>query len=187
MYVTSRQVEKFVPVAPGMSAIVRCSSPVGTKLLTGFTVQSIAKTDKTGQFILVLTKASDTLLIEWNTDDGEVKLNYINGSVKREDFEFMQIRRGARTLAVTRELTFLDTVREDVKEPIAPGVQLTTHNAKLVVEYVCEDGSIVFRSQRVSSADRNKIYPTKTILVGPSNPDFWRAVHQTIEWEGAKS
>lgn len=187
MYVTSRQVEKYVPVAVGMSAIVSCASPVGSKLLTGFTIQSVAKTDKAGQFLLVLTKASDTLLVAWNTTDGEVNLNYVNGSVKREDFEHMLIRRGSKTLAVTRELTFLDVVREDVSEPLSPGVELTTTNAKLVVEYICEDGSIVFRSTRTSSNDRNKIYPTKTILVGPSSPDFWRAVQQSIEWKEVKS
>jgi len=180
MFVSNRKVQKYVPLTPGKVVDVFLKNNLGEKVLSRFTVQSMAKTSVHGVVLVVLTKAEATLLMEWNVEDGEVKLNYINGAVQKEDFLRMDVIKGRNSVDVSRVLTYLEEVNEEAKEPLVPGSTLSSSSANYVVEYVTSDLSVVLQSTRIGS-DRNKVYPTKTILIGAKNQDFWKSLHQKIE------
>lgn len=180
MFVSERKVQKYVPLTPGKVVDVFLKNNLSEKVLSRFVVQSMAKTSVPGVVLLVLTKSEATLLMEWNVEDAEVKLNYVNGAVQREDFLRMDVVKGRDSFSVSRELTYLSQTTEAVKEPLIPGSTLSSSSANYVVEYVTSDLSVVLQSTRIGS-DRNKVYPTKTILVGAKNQDFWKSLDQKIE------
>lgn len=182
MCVTNRKVVKDVPLIPGIAVNVHVSGLSGAdaRLLNRFIVQSIAVTADSDVSLVVLTKDEATLLMEWNTSSGEVRLNYINGSVRKHDFQWMDVIRGSKLCAVSPQMTYLAEMTESGKEPISPGIKLSSSSANYVVEYVTSDLSVVLQSTRIGS-DRNKVYPTKTILVGAKNQEFWKSLDQKIE------
>lgn len=180
MHVTSRKVQKYTPVTPGKMVNVFLKNNISEKVLSNFTIQSVAKTTIPDVVLLVLTKAEATLLMEWNVESGDVKLNYVNGLVQREEFLRMDVVKFRDSFSVRRDLTFLEQVNEAVKEPLIPGSKLSSPSANYVVEYVTSDNSVVLQSTRTGS-DKNKVYPTKTVLIGAKNQDFWRAVNEKIE------
>jgi len=180
MYVTNRKVQKYVDVTPGKVVDVYLKNNISEKVLNRFVIQSVAKTPIPDVVLLVLTKAEATLLVEWNVESGDVKLNYVNGLVQREEFLRMDISKGRESFSVRRDLTYLEQVNEAVKEPLAPGTKFSSSSANYVVEYVTSDNSVVLQSTRIGS-DKNKVYPTKTVLIGAKNQDFWRAINEKIE------
>lgn len=183
MFVSNRKVQKQVPVTPGKVVDVFLKNNLSEKVLSRFVVQSVAKTSVPGVVLLVLTKSDATLLVEWNVENAEVKLNYVNGLVQREDFLRMDVVKGRESFAVTRELTYLDQISEAVKEPLTPGSTLSSHNAEYVVEYITQDGSYVLQASRKSKsgATPGALHPAQAILIGPKNQEFWKSLHEKIE------
>ncbi|QDH49257.1 hypothetical protein PHYNN_158 [Pantoea phage Phynn] len=182
MLLSKKRVNARVSVVPNSIVDVYVEGNIGTEQnLNRFTVQSIAQTEKENVLLLVLTKRASTLLMKWDTASGDVDLNYVTGLVKKKSFLRMNVIRKGEVIAVGSDLKYMSSCEEPVKEPVTVGTVFSNpNNHKMVVEYICHDGSLVLQTHR-RPTERNDSYPVKTIIVDASNKSFWDSVFESVE------
>ncbi|QDH49086.1 hypothetical protein PHYNN_157 [Pantoea phage Phynn] len=142
-----------------------------------FVVQAVAKGNKAHTKVInaLSTKGKRVIVITLDGAYGEHTCLVIDDAVATYDVREIKVHHyssvdGFAFAVLSNDGKYEESFVSKVPVDLAPGMKLSTPNADYVVEYIAQDGSILFRSQKGPD------HPVKTVHIGMKNTEFWKSV-----------